>query len=116
MRHFSADCKHNILSEYARYSRTHGFEALALRHLVPGGAQVIAQWYQRWNGTVDSLKENPGRGRPRLLTRAEVSRHVRPRILAANRNTVMDKISGCTPSCSRQLRVGNWGVDHWRGA
>ena len=86
MRHFSADCKHNILSEYARCSRTHGFEALALRHSVPGGAQVIAQWYQRWNGTVDSLKENPGRGRPRLLTRAEVSRHVRPRILAANRN------------------------------
>ena len=86
MRHFSADCKHNILSEYVRYSRTHGFEALALRHSVPGGAQVIAQWYQRWNGTVDSLKENPWRGRPRLLTRAEVSRHVRPRILAANRN------------------------------
>ena len=86
MRHFSADRKHSILSEYVRYSRTHGFEALALRHSVPGGAQVIAQWYQRWNGTVDSLKENPGRGRSRLLTRAEVSRHVRPRILAANRN------------------------------
>ena len=52
MRHFSADRKHSILSEYARYSRTHGFEALALRHSVPGGAQVIAQWYQQWNRTV----------------------------------------------------------------
>jgi hypothetical protein len=47
MRHFSADRKHSILSEYVRYSRTHGFEALALRHSVPGGAQVIAQWYYR---------------------------------------------------------------------
>jgi hypothetical protein len=105
MRHFSADRKHNILSEYVRYSRTHGFEALALRHSVPGGAQVIAQWYQRWNGTVDSLKENPGRGRSRLLTRAEVSRHVRPRILAANRNNRAISYTQMLPAVNRNNRA-----------
>jgi transposase len=86
MRHFSADRKHSILCECVRYSRTHGFAALARRHSVPGGEDTVAAWYRRWDGTPVSLEEKQGRGRPRLLTSAEVSRHVRPRILAANRN------------------------------
>ena len=86
MRHFTADSKHAILLEYRRYSRTNGFASLALRHSVPGGVDTVFAWYQHWDGTPQSLERASGSGRARLLTPAEVSRHVRPRIAAANRN------------------------------
>ena len=45
----------------------------------------MRRWHARWDGTVHSLKEKRRQGRPRTLSRAEVSRHVRAPLLAANR-------------------------------
>lgn len=85
MPHLSAEAKHHILLEYAPHDATRSFAALAARHAVAGGKRTVQRWHERWNGTPASLEEQLRTGRPRVLSRAEVSRHVRAPILAANR-------------------------------
>ncbi len=85
MKQLSADVKHSILLEYQPRSTTHSFAALARRHAVKGGGETVRQWDQRWDGTPRSLKRKAGSGKTRLLSTAQVNRHVRTRILAANR-------------------------------
>lgn len=85
MPQFSADAKHAILLEYQPRSRTHSFAALAARHGVVGGKRTVQRWFEQWDGTVRSLQHKKGAGRPRALSRAQVSRDVREPILAANR-------------------------------
>ena len=85
MRGFSPQYKHRILGHYRAGVRGAGFQALADRFAVKGGASVVRRWHARWNGTPASLIEQHRSGRPRILSRAEVSRHVRAPLLAANR-------------------------------
>lgn len=85
MKQLSGETKHAILLEYQPHSPTHGFAALAARHSIAGGRKTVERWYSSWNGTPASLKHKSGAGRPRVLSKAEVSRHVRAPILAANR-------------------------------
>jgi len=85
MSHLSAEAKHHILLEYAAHDTTRSFAALARRHGIKGGWRVLQRWHQRWDGTPASLQEQPRSGRPRVLSRAQISRHVRAPILAANR-------------------------------
>ena len=85
MPHLNAEAKHAILLEYTPRSPAHSFVALAQRHSIAGGAKVLQRWHAQWDGTATSLKEGKSSGRPRLLSRAQVSRHVRAPILAANR-------------------------------
>jgi hypothetical protein len=83
--HLSADTKHHILLEYAPCDTTRSFATLARRHAVQGGADVVRHWHDRWDGTPQSLERRSGSGKARTLTAAEVSRHIRAPILAANR-------------------------------
>lgn len=85
MPHVSAETKHSILLEYSPRSPTHSFAALAARHGVCGGKSTVARWHQQWDGTARSLQRKAGSGKQRLLSRAQVSRHIRAPILAANR-------------------------------
>lgn len=85
MKQLSDETKHAILLEYQPHSPTHGFAALAARHSIAGGRKTVERWHSRWNGTPASLKHQSGAGRPHALSKAEVSRHVRAPILAANR-------------------------------
>lgn len=85
MHEFTPLHKHNILTHYRAGVRGAGFKALARRFAVKGGDKSLRQWHQRWDGTPASLQEQPRSGRPRILSRAEVSRHVRAPLLAANR-------------------------------
>jgi hypothetical protein len=85
MSHLSADAKHHILLEYRAHSTEHSFAALAQRHGVTGGADVVRHWHDRWDGTPASLQRKPGTGKARILSAAQISRHVRAPILAANR-------------------------------
>jgi hypothetical protein len=85
MMQLTAEAKHTILLEYQPHSTTHSFSALARRHSIAGGADVIRHWHDRWDGSASSLQRRPVSGRPRLLSRAQVSRHIRAPILAANR-------------------------------
>jgi hypothetical protein len=84
MPHLSAEAKQHILLEYAPRDPTRSFATLAARHGIKGGADVVRHWHDRWDGTPASLKRKEGTGKAPLLSRAEVSRHVRAPILAAN--------------------------------
>lgn len=86
MAHLSAEAKHHILLEYSPHDTSYSFAALARRHAIKGGHETVRQWHLRWDGTAHSLEERKKTGRPRILSRAEVSRHVRAPILAANRS------------------------------
>lgn len=83
---YSAQQKQNILLHYQAGRKGAGFKALAVRFAVKGGGTLIRSWHQRWDGTVQSLQSKQSPGRPRILNRTEVRRHVRDPILAANRS------------------------------
>jgi len=85
MPHLSADVKHHILLEYSPYDTTRTFAALARRHAVKGGERLLRLWHSRWDGTPASLQERSRPGRPRLLSRAQVARHIATPIRHANR-------------------------------
>jgi hypothetical protein len=86
MAQLSSQTKHHILLEYRPHSPTHSFSALAATHGVAGGKRTIMRWHKQWNGTAQSLEHRKGAGRPRVLSRVQVTRHVRTPILAANRS------------------------------
>jgi hypothetical protein len=83
---YSPQHKHDILSLYRPRTRGCGFHALATRFAVRGGGSLLRTWYQRWNGTVQSLQPHHSTGRPRALTPSHVSRDIRAPLLAANRS------------------------------
>ena len=82
---FTPELKHHILLQYQPYSRANSFEALARRYAVNGGKTTIQKWRAQWKGNTASLQHKKGAGRPRKLSRAQVSSHVERRIVAANR-------------------------------
>jgi hypothetical protein len=85
MDRFTPQQQHNILTHYRAGERGAGFGALARRFDIQGGAKLVQRWHRRWDGTTASLEDESRSGRPRILSTAEVSRHVRAPILAANR-------------------------------
>jgi len=85
MPHLSAEAKHHILLEYAPHDATRSLAALAARHAVKGGERVVRRWHQRWDGSPASLERKAGTGKARLLSRAQVQRHIATPIRAANR-------------------------------
>jgi hypothetical protein len=86
MPHVHPAVKHHILTQDRPRSPTHSFRALA-RQL--GGSTTeatVRSWHRHWDGTPQSLMRRTGGGRPRILSRAQVARHVRLPILHANRS------------------------------
>lgn len=81
----SSEFKHFICRLHSIQPRAYSFRKLA--SLAGGGvtASTIYNWYRLWDGSADSLKHKSGAGRAPLLNRAQVSRHILPRIRAANR-------------------------------
>jgi hypothetical protein len=85
MKQFTSEAKHAILLEYSPHTPDHSFAALAARHGIAGGRDVVRRWHDRWNGTPQSLQRMAVSGRPRALSTREVQQHVRMPILRANR-------------------------------
>jgi transposase len=77
--------QHSILTHLAARRGVERPEEVAALHGVTVSRSTIWRWQQKWNGTPRSLQTKPRSGRPRVLSRAQVSRHVRAPILAANR-------------------------------
>jgi hypothetical protein len=86
MAHLDANTKHHILLEYSPHGRDRSFAALALRHQIAGGARTVQRWYSRWDGKPQSLQEGERSGRPRVLSKREVTRHVTAPIRIRNSN------------------------------
>lgn len=85
MSQLSAETKHHILLEYSRDDPTRSFAALAERHGIAGGRDVVRRWHDRWDQTEASLEHRPVSGRPRLLSGEEVQQLVLDPVVAANR-------------------------------
>jgi transposase len=85
MKQFTPEQKHEILLDYSPRSATHNFAALARRHAVAGGGRTIQNWLARWDRTPASLQHKQVSGRPRILTPAEVQRHIATPIRRKNR-------------------------------
>ena len=102
--HLSAEVKHSILLEYIPHSTTHSFAALARRHDVAGGGEVVRRWHQRWNRTPHSLERREGSGATPILTPSEISRHIRAPILAANRSHRAVSYTKLLPDVRRKTR------------
>lgn len=85
MKHHSADLKQLILSQYQPGIRNCSFGALAKRYCIGGGSRTINRWYDRWDGTPSSLEHQQGAGRPRILTRRQVTQLITTPIVRHNR-------------------------------
>ena len=77
--------KHGILTHYAARREGETLKQILALHDVAASRQSVAAWQRQWNGTIASLQRKPVSGRPRILTHAEVRRHVTAPIRNANR-------------------------------
>jgi transposase len=82
--HLSAAAKHLILTAHSTRQPTPSFRSLAYEFSIAGGHQTIANWYNQWNGTIESLKEGKKSGRPRILSKSEVTRHIQQPVKRKN--------------------------------
>lgn len=85
MKHITAQQKHDILVHIRDRRGGEQPEEIAARHGVAAGRSTVYSWLQQWDGTPRSLERKAGSGKPRILSAAEVYRHVRAPLLAANR-------------------------------
>lgn len=87
MKHFTPEQKQIILEEYAYDPSRPSFSILASRHSVTGGRRTLQNWYQRWDGSVESLRHQKGAGRPRILDKRQVKQYIETPIRKANRSS-----------------------------
>jgi len=85
MKYFTPDQKHHILIHLQARRKGVNPDDIVHQHGVAGGRRTLNRWLAQWNGTPQSLERKAGSGRPRRLSRAQVTQHLKPRILAANR-------------------------------
>jgi len=52
--------KQTILQQYKKGVRGHGFQALANKYDIKGGAMAVPYWYNQWDGTESSLTKHSG--------------------------------------------------------
>jgi transposase len=62
---------HNVLLQYKKGARGHGFEALANKFNILGGKKLVEYWYKKWDGTLSSLEKHSGGDRRSILTQRE---------------------------------------------
>ncbi|CAF1085556.1 unnamed protein product [Didymodactylos carnosus] len=51
-------------------------QIIAKRFKIKGGHKLIMSWYARWNGTVESLEPKWTDGRPRTITKDQVTDYI----------------------------------------
>ena len=85
MSQLTARQKHDILVHCASRHDGESEVEIARLHGASVTRQTIYNWRCHWNGTPESLEHAQVTGRPRILTPAEISRHIHAPILAANR-------------------------------
>ncbi len=82
---YSSDLKHLILQQYSPNQHGFGFHSLASRYKIQGGAQTIKNWYDHWDGTVNSLERRVGSGRTTLMNSREMKKHITTPIRQKNK-------------------------------
>jgi hypothetical protein len=101
--HLSAETKHHILLEYSPYTYDHSFKALAIRHNIQGGRQVIEKWYAQWDRTPESLMEHNRSGRKRKLNTAQINELIAQPIIKAHSSATPIHYPKLMPSIRRSI-------------
>jgi hypothetical protein len=65
-----------ILQEYKKGVRGHGFQALANKYEIKGGARLVRYWHSKWDGTESSLLKQSGGDTRSILTPREEKIHI----------------------------------------
>jgi len=85
MKQLSAAVKHSILTHYTSPHNRDTLSRILLLHDVSVSKRAVEKWLRRWNGTEQSLEKRARSGRPRVLSKTQVIRHVLAPIRNANR-------------------------------
>ena len=67
---------HSILQEYKKGIRGHGFQALASKYQIKGGAPLVKYWHSKWDGTEISLEKESGGDQRSILTQKQKKRYI----------------------------------------
>jgi len=105
MKHFCAELKQHILTQYASQPSSHSFSSLAAT--IEGGISpsTVRNWYHQWDGTQQSLVHKKGAGRPRLLNKAQVNSYIRTPIRNKNRSHHAASYTQLLPSVQQKTGV-----------
>src|ERR1700722_17440573 len=94
-----------ILEEYQPGVRGKGLKALAKRHNIKGGHNLVKYWLSKWDGTLNSLEIMSGGDRCSILTEKEKAKHVgqyitrRSKKNAVNYKEVKEHVENETGKC-----------------
>jgi hypothetical protein len=82
---YTAEFKQFVLEQYRAHVYGSGFEALAGHFNIAGGGKLVWEWYQRWDGSVESLVARHAGGKRPLLEAAQQEQHVAKFVTDSNR-------------------------------
>jgi hypothetical protein len=85
MKQLTPEVKHSILTHYTSPLNRDALPTILSLHDVSATRQSVEYWRKQWNGTIDSLRHKEGAGRPRVLSEAQVRRHIAAPIRNSNR-------------------------------
>jgi transposase len=69
---YDSNYKQAVLEYYQNNKSTESFASVAKKFNIQSGKKTVFRWYQRWNGTAQSLKQRARSGRPRVLNKSQV--------------------------------------------
>lgn len=106
MKQITPEVKHSILSHYTSPNNTQTLALILSLHQVNASRQAVESWRKTWDGSVESLKHRGGAGRPRILTKREVTRYIKRPIRDANRSSKCIRYSRVAQSVREKTGKG----------
>lgn len=82
---YTAEFKQSVLEQYRPRVHGSGFDALAELFNIAGGGRLVWEWYQRWDGSVESLVARHAGGKRPLLKADQQEQHVAKFVTRNNR-------------------------------
>lgn len=122
MKQLTPQQKHSILTHYTSPDNTQTLDQILSLHGVSVTRQAVEYWMKRWNGSAASLEGQEVSGRPRVLSRAQVSRHVAAPIRNANRaarnihySKLQSQVQAATGTSISQQTLRRYGKEELSG-
>ncbi len=90
--HYTPEKMQSILEEYQPGVRGKGLKALAKRHSIKGGHNLVKYWLSKWDGTSKSLETLSGGDRRSIFTEQEKKKHVDQYITRRSRKNAVNYV------------------------
>jgi IS5 family transposase len=87
MKQYTPQVKHSILTHYTSPANHDTLSTILSLHNISVTRRTVERWKNIWDGSIESLQHKEVKGRPRVLSKAEVRRHVGAPIRNANRSS-----------------------------